>query len=131
MQHESELRHSWWTRLLIMRAPVERLRPSAAPRLYGANCHSLTIRNPPGNKSMLLLTYGRRKAKLLENTDATPESSFCDLLEAQERVPVAIFSLSGSLTYSSEDYFLLCFGWRKSWSVVGHDYRTTTWRQFR
>lgn len=39
---------------------------------------------------------------------------------------MAIFFLSGSLTYSAEDYFLLCFGSEKLWTTAGSSQQTTS-----
>lgn len=39
---------------------------------------------------------------------------------------MAIFFLSGSLTYSAEDYFLLCFGSEKLWTTAGSFQQTTS-----
>lgn len=88
-----------------MRAPAEKTSSnSACPQLHGANLDSLVIRNPPGNKSMFLHRHGGRIVEHLENIETSLEYNFfLRLVGSIKRVPVAMFFLSGSLTYSVED----------------------------
>lgn len=107
-----------------VRAPAVRLRPSnsASPQLHGATLDSLVIRNPPGNKSVLLPTCGRRAVERLLKHGRDPGGQLPRLVGGiKSGFRWRYVFLSGSLTHSAEDYFSLCFGWGKvcgPWSAT-------------
>lgn len=106
-----------------VRAPAETLRPSnsALPRLHGANLDSLVIRNPPReNKPCYCRHMKDGQRRHLDNTDTTLEHKFSWFVGGfKNGFRWRYFFLSGSLTYSVEDYFLLCFGFGE---VVDYHY---------